>query len=74
MLLTLGACNTQAGTKAWAFALLFLGRHHPDAGLCGRLEQRLPEICNVTPMALVNGGRPRTVRTRANEDAIIAAV
>jgi hypothetical protein len=39
-----------------------------------RLEQRLRETGRVTPTALVNAGRPWTVRTPANEDAIIAAV
>jgi hypothetical protein len=38
------------------------------------LEQRLRETGGVTPTALVNAGRPRTVRTPANEDAKIAAV
>jgi hypothetical protein len=39
-----------------------------------RLEQRLRETGSVTPTALVNAGLPRTVRTPANEDAIIVAV
>jgi hypothetical protein len=39
-----------------------------------RLEQRLRETGSVTPTALVNAGRPRTVRTPANEDATIAAL
>jgi hypothetical protein len=39
-----------------------------------RQKQRLRERGSVTPTALVNAGRPRTVRTPANEDAITAAV
>jgi hypothetical protein len=39
-----------------------------------RLEQGLRETGSLTPTALVNAGRSRTVRTPANEDGIIAAV
>jgi hypothetical protein len=39
-----------------------------------RLEQRLREIGIVTPTAIVNAGRPRTVRRPANEDVIIVDV
>jgi hypothetical protein len=74
MLLTLSACNSRAGTAAREYALRYPGRHHPDANVFRRLEQRLRETGSVTPVALVNAGRPRTVRTPANEDAIIAAV
>jgi hypothetical protein len=73
MLLTLGACNSRAGTAAREYALRYPGRRHPDANVF-RLEQRLRETGSVTPTALVNAGRPGTVRTPANEDAIIAAV
>jgi len=38
------------------------------------LEQHLIETGQVTPTALVNSGRLRTIRTRANYYAIIAAV
>jgi hypothetical protein len=44
------------------------------ANLFRRLEQRLREIGSATLTALVNAGCPRTVRTPANEYAIIAAV
>jgi hypothetical protein len=71
MLLTLGACNRRA---ARGYALRFPGRRHPDSNVFRRLEQRLPEIGSVTTTALVNAGHPRTVRTPAKEDAIIAAV
>lgn len=39
-----------------------------------RLEQRLRETGIVTLTAFVNAGRLQTVRTPANENAIIAAV
>jgi hypothetical protein len=73
-LLTLSACNSQASTAAWQYALHYPGRRHTDANVFRRLKQRLRETGGVTPMALVNAGRPRTVRTVANENAIIAAV
>ena len=38
------------------------------------LEQHLIETGRVTPTALVNSGRLRTIRTRGNYYAIIAAV
>jgi hypothetical protein len=38
------------------------------------LEKRLRETGSVTPTALVNAGRARTIRTPANEDAKIASV
>jgi hypothetical protein len=50
------------------------GRCHPDAIFFGRQEQRLYDIRKVTPVACMNGDRPRIVRNAANEDAIIAAV
>jgi hypothetical protein len=74
MLLTLNACNSRAGTVAREYALRYPGRRHPNANMFRRLEQRLRETGSVTPAALVNAGRPRTVRTPANEDAITAAV
>jgi hypothetical protein len=74
MLLTLGACNSRAGTAAWEYTLRYPGRCHPDAKVFQRLVQRLSETESVTPMALVNAGHPWTVRTPANEDAITAAV
>jgi hypothetical protein len=74
MLLTLGACNSRAGTAAREYALRYPGRRHPNSNVFRRLEQRLRETGSVTPTALVNAGRPRSVRTPANEDAIIAAV
>jgi hypothetical protein len=74
MLLTLGACNSRAGTAARQYAIRYPGRRHPDANEFRRLEQRLRETGSVTPAALVNAGHPRTVRRPANEDAIIAAV
>jgi hypothetical protein len=74
MLLSLGACNSRAGTAARKYALRYPGRRHPDANVFRRLEQCLRETGSVTPTALVNAGRPRTVRTPANEDAILAAV
>jgi hypothetical protein len=74
MLLTLGACNSRAGTAAREYAIRYPGRRHPDANVFRRLEQRLSETGIVTPTALVNAGRSRNVRTPANEDAIIAAV
>jgi hypothetical protein len=74
MLLTLGACNSRAGTAAREYALRYPGQRHPDANVFRRLEQRLRVTGSVTPTALVNAGRPRTVRTPANEDVIIAAV
>jgi hypothetical protein len=74
MLLTLGACNSRAGTAAREYALRYPGRRHLDANVFRRLEQRLHETGSVKPTALMNAGRPRTVRTPANEDAIISAV
>jgi hypothetical protein len=76
MLLILGACNSnsRAGTAAREYALHYPGRCHPDANVFRRLAQRLRETGSVTPTALVNAGRPRTVQTPANEDVIIAAV
>jgi hypothetical protein len=61
MLKTVGAINSQAGTAAWEYALRYPGRRHPDANVFRRFEQRLRETGSVTPTALVNAGRPRTV-------------
>jgi hypothetical protein len=33
MLLTLGACNSRAGTAARVYALRYPGRRHPDANV-----------------------------------------
>jgi hypothetical protein len=74
MLLTLGACNSRAGTAAREYALRYSGRRHPNANVFRQLEQRLCETGSVTPTVLVNAGRPRTLRTPANEDAIIATM
>jgi alpha-D-ribose 1-methylphosphonate 5-triphosphate diphosphatase PhnM len=74
MLLTLGACNSRAGTAAREYALRYLDRRHPDANVFRRLEQRLRETGSVAPAALVNACRSRTVRTPTSEDATIAAV
>jgi hypothetical protein len=74
MLLTLGARNSRAGTAAREYKLCYPGRRHSNANMFRRLEQRLRETGSVTPTALANAGRPRTVRTPANEDVIIAAV
>jgi hypothetical protein len=60
MLLTLGACNSRAGTAAREYALRYSGGRHPDANVFRRLEQRLRETGSVTPTALVNAGRTRT--------------
>jgi hypothetical protein len=74
MLLTLGACNSRAGTAVREYALRYPGRRHPDANVFRRLEQRLRETGSVKPTALVKAGRPRSVRTPAYEDAIISTV
>jgi hypothetical protein len=71
---TLGACNSRAGSAAREYALRSIGRRHPDANVFRRLELRLREKGSLIPTALVNAGRPRTVRTPSNEDAVIAAV
>jgi hypothetical protein len=74
MLLTLGVCNSFAGTAAREYVLHYPGRRHPDANVFQRLEQRLRKTGSVTPTALVNAGHPWIVWTPANEDAIITAV
>jgi hypothetical protein len=74
MLLTLGACNSRAGTAAREYALRYPGRRRLDANAFRRLEQRLRETGSVTPTVFVNASRPQTLQTPANEDAIIAAV
>jgi hypothetical protein len=72
--LNLGACNSRAGTAVREYAQRYPGRRHPDANVFRQLEQCLRETVHVTPMVHVNAGRLWTVRTPANEDAIIAAV
>jgi hypothetical protein len=71
MLLTLGACNSRAGTDAREYAVRYPGWRHPDANVFRRLEQRLHVTGSVTSTPLANAGRSRTVRTPANEDAIL---
>jgi hypothetical protein len=71
MLWTLGTCNTPASTAAREYALYYLGRCHPDAEVFRGLEQRLRGTGSVIPTAHVNTGRPRTLRTPANEDTMI---
>jgi hypothetical protein len=61
-------------TAAWELALHYFGLRHPNADVFRRLHQRLRETRNVTCTALVNAGGPRTLRTPADEDAIIAGV
>jgi hypothetical protein len=58
----------------FASSIRYLGRRHPDADVFRLLERRLRETGSVTATALVNAGRPRTVRTPANEDAVITDV
>jgi hypothetical protein len=41
MLLTLGTCNSRAGTAAREYTLCYPGRRRPDANMFRRLEQRL---------------------------------
>jgi hypothetical protein len=67
-------CNSRAGTAARECAPRYARPRYPDANVFLRLEQRLRETGSVTPTTHVNAGRPRTVRTPANEDFIIAAV
>jgi hypothetical protein len=74
MLLTPGTCNSQGGTAAREYALRYPGRLHPDVNVFRRLQQHLCETRIVTPTANMNVGRPRTARTLANEDSIIADV
>jgi hypothetical protein len=73
MLVTLGSCNSRAGTAAREYAPRYPGRRHPDTNVFRRSEQCLYETGSVAPTAHVNGGRPRAVRTLSNEDAIPAA-
>jgi hypothetical protein len=74
ILLTLGGCNSPAGTASREYELHHPGRRHPDANVFLRLEQRLRETGSETRTALVNACRPRSVRTPTNEDAISATV
>jgi hypothetical protein len=73
MPLTLGACNSQL-VLPHGKALRCPGRRHPNANVFRPLVRRLRETGSVTPTAHVNAGRPRTVRTPAKQDVIIAAV
>jgi hypothetical protein len=62
-------------TPSWECALRHLGRCHPDANVFQRLEQCLRETdLHITPTALVNAGRPRTVRTPGDEDDVNSTV
>jgi hypothetical protein len=63
MPLTLGICKV---------LLRYPGRRHPHANAFSLEPSFLEEA--LTPMAHVNAGRPRTVRTPASEDATITAV
>jgi hypothetical protein len=73
MLLTLGTSNSREYTAALKYALRYPLRCHPDANMFLLPEQLLHEIGFVTPTAHVNAGSSRTVRTPANDDAVIAA-
>jgi hypothetical protein len=64
----------RAGTAALEYALGYPLRRHPETDVFRRLEQRLRERRSATPTAPVSAYRPRTVRTPANEDAIIVAM
>jgi hypothetical protein len=48
MLLTVSACNSRAGTAAWAYVLCHLWQCHPDANVFRRLEQHPCETGSVT--------------------------
>jgi hypothetical protein len=65
MLLTSCACINRGGINARGYALCYF---------CLPLEQRLCEKKSVTHTTLLKPGHPRTVRTLANEDAVIAAM
>jgi hypothetical protein len=70
MLLTPGTCSSGDCTPAREYTLRYRGRHrHPDANVF-----RLRETGSVPTAAHLNPGRPRTVRTPANENATITAV
>jgi hypothetical protein len=71
MLLTFGALSSGSGTATREHALRYPDPRHPNANVFRRLERRLGETENVKPMAHVNAGRPWTLRTPANKDAII---
>jgi hypothetical protein len=68
--LTLGACDSQAGTTSRGYAQHYPGRHHTDANVLRQLEQRLRETGSVAEPARVKAG-PQGVRTSATDDAII---
>jgi hypothetical protein len=72
MPLALCVCNGPAGTAARQYTLHYLGRRHPGADVFQRLAGSLLGNGSVAPLADVNAGRPRTVRTP--EDAIIATL
>jgi hypothetical protein len=66
MLVTLGTWNSRAAREC--------ALRPPDANVSRRLEQRFREAGSLKPTEYVNTDLLRTVRTPANEDAIIAAV
>jgi len=66
--------NTGHVTNLRKYAIRSPQWRHADINTFRRLQQRLRETFSVTHTAVVNAGRPRTVRTAANEGAIIAAV
>jgi hypothetical protein len=70
---TLYVYNIRSLTYAWVFSLHFSGQTQPDTYVFRRMEQHLRETW-ITPAALEIAGRPRMVRTPANEDVRIAAV
>jgi hypothetical protein len=72
MLLILSTCNSRSGTVAREYELHYPGRRHPDA--VSTIGAVSPETESVIATTHVDAGRPRTIRTPAKEDAIIAAV
>ena len=73
MLLCLGAMENVAAEAAREYARRYPARRHPNANVIRRLETRLRETGQLLPVH-VNQGRPRTVRTAAFEEQILAAV
>jgi len=67
MLLILDDCNSPVSTDTCEVALHFPGRRRTDAGVFRQLQQRL-RVEHQTE------GRPQTVRTQANHDAINVTV
>ena len=69
MLLNLSASGSRTGSLDKELTHYKVGRHYAGAEVCRRLK-----IGSVIPTALEKAGCPRTVRTSAKEDTIIAAV